>query len=49
MFTVMSNSTDIIIVAKGNVRQSQSIGFKIESKHNSYDSAFKSALLLEGE
>lgn len=47
MFYVMSNQTDIIIVAAGEVRNHQNIGFKLESNHTNYDKAHSAALALE--
>lgn len=47
MFYVMSNKTDIIIVAAGNVRYHQGIGFKVESSHSNYNQAELSVIILE--
>lgn len=47
MFYVMSNKTDIIIVASGNVRYHQKLGFKVESNHKNYDQAELATKILE--
>lgn len=47
MFYVMSSSTDIIVVASGNVRYHQNIGFKVDSKHDSLNKAEIAATNLE--
>lgn len=43
MFYVMSSATDIIVVAAGNVRYHQSIGFSVDSRHGSVEAAERAA------